>query len=67
MLNKTVGFTSVINVQCILYLMGENAFCTIIKISYVNSVIPLIFLFTKSSKKSLSIVILAPCTALQDA
>lgn len=40
----TGRLTSVINVQCILYLMGEKLFCTIIKIYYVNSDIPLVFL-----------------------
>lgn len=60
MLNMTDRLTSVINVQCILYLMGERVFCTIIKIYYVNSDIPLVcFLFTKpsSGKMSTSIVI----------
>jgi len=37
----------VIDVQSILYLMGEKMFCTMIKIYYVNSDISLICLFQK--------------------
>lgn len=45
-----------INVQCILYLMGEKVFCKIIKIYYINSDICLIFVLKGSSSTLVKLV-----------
>lgn len=48
MLNTADGLASAVNVQSILYLMGEKkVFCTIIKIYYVNSDILVVCLIHK--------------------